>query len=152
MVATMMHLSSRDSGRVFQINRRFQGRQMFGCERVGRTVYPKRFFQRVVISLQYKIDGVRGCGAQFDEPQYFHDSSLRILQKMSKSLRKLHHHLHIAKCKTVIRITSPPLTEGKRTIEGWSSHVFSTKNLKCRSDIDSSFLINVRRQRTATIL
>ena len=85
-VATMMHLDLRDSRRVFQINRRFQGRQMFGCERVGRVVYPKRFFQRVVISFQYKIDEVCGRGAQFDEPQYFHDSSLGILQKMSKFL------------------------------------------------------------------
>ena len=54
---------------------------MFGRERVGRVVYPERFFQRVVISFQYKINGTRGRGAQFDEPQYFHDSSLRILKK-----------------------------------------------------------------------
>ena len=71
---------------------------MLGRERVRRIVYRKRFFQRVVISFQYEVGGVRGGGAQFDEPQYFHDSTLGILEKMSKFPRKLHYYLRIAKC------------------------------------------------------
>jgi len=81
--AATMHSNLRHSGRAFQIDGRFQIRQVFGCERVGGVVYLKRFFQGVMIPFQHKVSGVRGRGAQFDEPQYLHDSSLRILRNIS---------------------------------------------------------------------
>jgi hypothetical protein len=105
-----------------------------------------------MVSFQYKIDGACGRGAQFDEPQDLHDSPLGILRNMSNFPCRPHDNLRIAERKSIISIKSPLSTEGKRTIEGWSSHVFSTKNLKCAADIDSSFLTNVRRQRTATMV
>ena len=102
MGAATMHLNSRHSGDIFQINGRFQIRQMTGCERVGRVVYLKRFFQRVMISFQYKVGGVRGRGTQFDEPQYLHDSSLRILLNMSNFPWRARNNLRIATYEAVL--------------------------------------------------
>jgi len=94
--AATMHSNSRHSGYVFQINGHFQIRQVFGCERVGGVVYHKRFFQGVMIPLQYKVSGVRGRGSQFDEPQCLHDSPLGILRNVSDFPWRAPSNLRIA--------------------------------------------------------